>query len=36
MCNTLNMGYKISLLILTKFRCYTLFFLGFYFLLPKE
>jgi hypothetical protein len=28
-CNTLNLGYKISLLISTKFRCYPLLFFLF-------
>jgi hypothetical protein len=29
-CNTLNLGYKISFLIFTKFRCYPLFSLLFF------
>jgi hypothetical protein len=29
-CNTLNLGYKISFLISTKFKCYPLYFLLFY------
>jgi hypothetical protein len=37
-CNTLNLGYKISFLISTKFRCYPLFSLLFFsfFLNSKE